>query len=155
MWCRKSSCGSGGFAPATVRQAPCRARTAPAAVWMDGGLGPMKDHCTEEQLVALLDGELERDVAEGLRSHLARCDACNEEHNRLAALSGLLQTWQPEAGDISEKVLAAVQRAEDAGLLPALLDELRHLRTEMRGLREEITELRRAVKPENRSAAHA
>lgn len=73
----------------------------------------------QEQLSALLDGELDEEETREVRAHLARCPDCRAFYEAMQILSGLLEPEAPPAAlhenimsqlDLREKVLARQKR---------------------------------------------
>jgi len=57
-------------------------------------------------------------LSEGLRRHLARCDACREHHDRLTALTGRLRDAAPPAEPLSPELTARILAAVRAERTP-------------------------------------
>jgi hypothetical protein len=66
---------------------------------------------TEDDLIALLDGEVTENRAAALRAHLGRCSVCREEWASLERLQGLLRAPSPGVplAGAAERIVARIQ----------------------------------------------
>lgn len=81
---------------------------------------PPHSETTQQQLSALLDGELSPQAAECLRARLAADDDLSREFDELNALDELLEQWPaPPAADVRQAVMARVQRDLGKSARPA------------------------------------
>ncbi|MGI4789208.1 MAG: zf-HC2 domain-containing protein [Janthinobacterium lividum] len=112
----------------------------------------------QAQLTAWLDGELMPEMAAEMEQHLAACFDCALARVDLAAVREMAAAWTVDVPDISRWVMQAVEFDDQPlhisrQVMPPvesdnqrlLLEEIRHLRTEMQDLREELAALRRQL----------
>lgn len=93
------------------------------------------------QLTALNDGELTREAATEMESHLATCTDCAHLRIEIVTVRERAAAWAMTAPDLTTRVMQAIV-SDDQRLL---LDEMRQLRSEIEGLRAEVCLLRRQL----------
>ena len=69
----------------------------------------------EQQLNALLDGELNSDEADAIREHLAACDECRALHERLASARDVLRSTPAPA--VPPGLLASIRSEAEAEMM--------------------------------------
>jgi len=104
-------------------------------------LKSMTCEIAQPQLTALGDGELTREAAEAVESHLATCTDCARLRTEIITVRERAAAWTVTMPDLDNRVMQAIM-FDDQRLL---LDEMRLLRAEIEGLRAEVSVLRRQL----------